>query len=177
MGKATEIRSPEFFARSALTLAPELIGKLLCRRLASGEVKRLRITESECYMGGEDLACHASKGRTKRTEVMFWRGGYAYVYLVYGMHWLMNIVTGRENHPEAVLIRCCEGWEGPAKLTKALAIDGSLYGTDMTVSDILWLEDDGHRPEVATAPRVGVSYAGEYWAGIPWRFLDAGRRK
>lgn len=167
----TELRNPDFYTRDALEVAPELVGKLLCRHFDDGSVQRLRISETECYRGEEDKGCHASKGRTKRTDIMFGSGGYAYVYLVYGMHWLLNVVTGEANAPQAVLIRACEGYTGPAKLTKALSVDKSFAGENFTASRRLWLEDDGTRPQIRTAPRVGIDYAGEYWSRIEWRFI------
>ena len=169
-----EIRNTVFFMKTALEAAPLLVGKLLCRNLANGEIIKLRITETECYMGEEDEACHASKGRTPRTSVMYEAGGLYYVYLCYGMHWLLNIVCGEENKPQAVLIRCCEGYEGPAKLTKKLQIDKAFNRESAVLSDKLWLEDDGYKPEIITLPRVGVNYAGEYWRDIKWRFKDNG---
>lgn len=167
-----ELRNREMFTIPALELAPMLVGKLLCRRLDSGEVLRLRITETECYMSEDDKACHAHKGRTKRTEILYDKGGVAYVYLIYGMHWLMNVVAGEENFPQAVLIRCCEGKNGPGKLTKAMQIDGSFNKEDLTTSQRIWLEDDGYCANLKTAPRVGIDYAGEYWRAIEWRFID-----
>ena len=157
MSKITDM---EFFSKTALELAPLLLGKLLCTDI-NGEIRKLRITETECYMGTGDLACHASKGRTERTSVMFGRGGVSYVYLVYGIHNMFNVVCGEENSPEAVLIRCCEGYNGPAKLTKYLGIDRSLNKADLVTSDKIWLEDDGKRVKYVTKPRVGVDYAGE----------------
>lgn len=163
-----------FYSKSALELAPLLLGKRLCVRKEAEnggfETRSLIITETECYMGRDDLACHASKGRTPRTDVMFGRGGVAYVYLVYGMHNLFNIVCGAEESPEAVLVRCCEGYEGPAKLTKFLGIDRSFNKADLISSDRIWLED-GEPCEYVTRPRVGVDYAGEYWSKIEWRFV------
>ena len=114
--------SYEFYHRPCLDVARDLVGKVLVH----GEL-RLRITETEAYCGESDTACHASKGRTKRTEVMYQKAGTIYIYLCYGIHWMLNIVTGEENEPEAVLIRACEGkFGGPGKLTKALGITGSL---------------------------------------------------
>ncbi|MCM1334207.1 MAG: DNA-3-methyladenine glycosylase [Bacteroides sp.] len=164
------INEISFFSKSALELAPLLLGQFLCTN-RGGEVRRLRITETECYMGTGDLACHASKGRTPRTDVMFGRGGVAYVYLVYGMHNMMNVVCGAEDSPEAVLIRCCEGYPGPARLTKALGIDRSLNRADLLTSKEIWLEGDGRAYPYTTKPRVGVDYAGEYWSAIEWRFV------
>lgn len=166
----SRITDMEIFSKSALELAPLLLGKLLCTNI-DGEIKKLRITETECYMGTGDLACHASKGKTERTAVMFGRGGVSYVYLVYGMHNMFNVVCGAENSPEAVLIRCCEGFNGPAKLTKHLGIDRSLNKADLVTSEEIWLEDVGEKPEYITKPRVGVDYAGEYWSKIEWRFV------
>lgn len=159
-----------FYSKTALELAPLLLGQYLCVN-RGGEFRRLKITETECYMGTDDLACHASKGKTPRTEVMFGRGGVAYVYLIYGIHNLFNIVCGAEESPEAVLIRCCEGYEGPGRLTKFLGIDRSLNRADLLVSEEIWLEGDGLRYGYLTKPRVGVDYAGEYWSGIEWRFI------
>ena len=102
--------------------------------------------ETECYYGEEDTACHASKGKTERTKVLYEQGGTAYVYLCYGMHSLFNVVSGKKGHPEAVLIRGVTGYNGPGKLTKAMHIDRTLNEEDMVNSDQLWLEDDGYRP-------------------------------
>ncbi len=167
---AKRIDRLDFYSQTALALAPQLLGKLLCVK-SGGEIRRLRITETECYMGKEDLACHASKGRTARTDVMFGRGGVAYIYLIYGLHSLFNVVCGEEGSPEAVLIRCCEGYNGPAKLTKFLGIDRSLNHADLLTSEEIWMEDDGTVCGYETKPRVGVDYAGEYWSKIEWRFV------
>lgn len=165
-----KITSEKIFRLHADKLAPYLLGKLLCAD-TDGETVKLRITETECYMGTDDLACHASKGRTERTSVMFENGGLAYVYLVYGMHNMFNVVCGEEGVPEAVLIRCCEGYEGPAKLTKRLKIDRSHNRENLMLSNRVWLEDDGFSCDFEQKPRVGVDYAGEYWSKIPWRFV------
>ena len=167
MSKITDL---EFFSKTALELAPLLLGKLLCTKI-NGEIKKLRITETECYRGTGDLACHASKGKTERTSVMFGRGGVSYVYLIYGMHNMFNVVCGRVDSPEAVLIRCCEDYNGPAKLTKYLGIDRRLNKADLITSEEIWLEDDGYTCSYVTKPRVGVDYAGEYWSKIEWRFV------
>lgn len=112
----------EYFSRPATELARELLGKVLCRRTSDGTVLRRRITETECYFGEEDTACHAHKGRTPRTDTLYRAGGITYVYLCYGIHSLLNIVTGVADHPEAVLIRGVEGASGPGRVTKALGI-------------------------------------------------------
>lgn len=168
----SKITDTEFFSKTALELAPLLLGKLLCTDI-NGEIRKLRITETECYMGTDDLGCHASKGKTGRTAVMFGKGGVSYVYLIYGMHNMFNVVCGEVDSPEAVLIRCCEGYNGPAKLTKFLGIDRSLNKVDLTASDKIWLEDDGFTCSYTTKPRVGIDYAGEYWSKIEWRFVIA----
>ena len=111
--------SYEFYHRPCLEVARDLVGKVLVH----GEL-RLRITETEAYCGVEDTACHAHKGRTKRTEVLYGKAGTAYVYLCYGIHWLLNIVTGEEEQPQAVLIRACVDAHGPGRLTKKLSITG-----------------------------------------------------
>lgn len=160
-----------FFSRDVLSVAPDLIGKIICRRLPDGSVMRGMITETEAYRGQEDLACHARMGRTKRNEVMFGPLGYAYIYLIYGLHWLFNIVTGKENEPQAVLIRALEKpWNGPAKWTKAFSVTGYQNGLYLPDSREIWLEE-GKKKEILTAPRVGIDYAGEPWKSIPWCFI------
>lgn len=155
------MRGREFYRQDAVTLAKALVGKLLCRRLADGSVTKLRITETEAYLGVDDTACHAHKGKTKRSEMLWHDGGTVYVYLCYGMHSLMNIISGSEGDPQGVLIRCCEGYPGPGKLTKALQIDRSLNGCDI-LSDIgLWIEDDGTVVDIISDKRVGIAYADE----------------
>ena len=137
-----------------------------------------RITEVEAYHGPEDLACHASKGRTTRAEVMFAPGGVWYVYLVYGMHEMLNLVTGPRDFPAAVLIRGVEGVSGPGRLTRTLKIDRRFNGQPADRSRGLWIEDDGFEPppeEVSATPRIGIDYAGEPWISKPWLFvLDPG---
>jgi DNA-3-methyladenine glycosylase len=162
--------STEFFIRDVLEVAPDLPGKTLAIRLPDGKPGRFGITEVEAYRGTEDKACHACKGRTVRTEVMFHEGGKLYVYLIYGMYWMLNIVTGRENDPQAILIRGVEKYAGPGKLTKALGINRSFYGEDLVTSDRLWVEDAGVNVDIKTGPRIGIDYAGEYWKSRPWRY-------
>ena len=164
---------PAFYAQDVLLAAPALLGKLLCRRLPDGTVLRRRITETEAYRGAEDTACHARAGKTRRTAVMFGPGGCSYVYLCYGIHALLNIVTGAEDEPQAALIRGVEGSSGPGRLTKAMSIDCALNGLDMRSSDVLWLEDDGFVcPEVVTGPRVGIGCASEEDQAREWRFIS-----
>jgi DNA-3-methyladenine glycosylase len=163
--------SQDFFSRDVLFVAPDLIGKTLVVRDENGNPGRFIITETEAYRGFEDKACHASKGRTARNDIMFQRGGRIYVYLIYGMYWMLNFVTGDENEPQAALIRGIEGYNGPGKLTKALGIDRSFYGVDLTSSDRIWIEDHGFIPLIKTGPRIGIDYAGEPWKSKPWRYF------
>lgn len=102
---------------------------------------------------------------------MFERGGLVYVYLIYGIHWMLNVVTSTEGNPEAVLIRGIQTANGPGKLTKQLQIGSELYGEDLCTSKRIWIEDTGINPDFITAPRIGVEYAGPYWSKIPWRFI------
>ena len=160
-----------FFHREVDVTARDLVGKILVHRLPDGTLLKERIAETEAYGGEEELACHASKGRTKRTEILYGESGVIYVYLCYGMHWMMNVVTGEKDHPQGVLIRAGKEHYGPAKLTKYLQIDGSFNGQDICSSPDIWIEDDGYRPEIRTAPRVGIDYAGEYWKNVNRRFI------
>jgi len=160
-----------FFHREVDVTARDLVGKILVHRLPDGTLLKERIAETEAYGGEEDLACHASKGRTKRTEILYGESGVIYVYLCYGMHWMMNVVTGEKDYPQGVLIRAGKEHYGPAKLTKYLQIDGSFNGQDICSSPDIWIEDDGYRPEIRTAPRVGIDYAGEYWKNVNRRFI------
>lgn len=161
----------DFFARDVLEAAPDLVGKVLVRRLPDGSELRERIAETEAYRGEEDKGCHAAKGRTPRTALLYGESGVFYVYLCYGMHWLMNVITGAEGQPQGVLIRAGEVHNGPAKLTKFLQVDGSFNGRSIADSGELWIEDDGDRPKIRTAPRVGIDYAGDFWKSIEWRYI------
>ena len=154
----------------AVTAAKALIGTFLCRRFDDGTVLRRRITETEAYCGEEDTACHAHKGRTPRTDVMYSPGGCAYIYLCYGMHEMLNIVTGVEGRPEAVLIRGIEGASGPGRLTKLLQIDRTLNREDLIASKRLWLESDGAVFKFTAAPRIGIAYASKRDQSRKWRF-------
>jgi DNA-3-methyladenine glycosylase len=174
---ASRILSRTYFSRPTLQVARSLLGKYLVRkngrRILAG-----RIVEVEAYVGMEDRACHASKGRTARTDVMFGPGGVSYVYLVYGMHHCFNIVTERVGFPAAVLVRAVEDVEtrmlidGPGRVCRFLAIDRRLNRQDLTMGGALWVEDRGERvarARVMTGLRIGVDYAGR-WAKKPWRF-------
>ena len=164
-----------YFNRPTLTVARSLVGKYLIRAIDGREIAG-RIVEVEAYVGQEDKACHASKGRTQRTDVMFGPGGVAYVYLIYGMYHCLNVVTEREKFPAAVLIRAVEIngelIDGPGRLCRAMQIDRGLNRADLTTGELIWFEDRGElmeRGDVGTHPRIGVDYAGE-WAKKPWRF-------
>jgi len=158
----------EFYKASATALAPLLLGKLICHNLG-GEIIKARITETEAYMQF-DTACHAHNGKTKRNAILFEEGGIAYVYLCYGIHEMLNIVTGPKNNAQAVLIRGVEGHNGPGKLTKHLKIGRSLNGTHLC-GNTLWLEDDGTSFDYKTTPRIGINYADEIDRNRLWRFV------
>lgn len=160
----------EFFVRDVLEVAPDLIGKDIVVRQETGLYVRYKVTEVEAYRGSEDRACHAFKGRTARTEIMYHEGGRLYVYFIYGMYWMLNVVTGQENIPQAVLIRGVKNLPGPGKITRSFGIDRSYYGEDLTISDRIWFEESGISPAFKTGERVGIDYAGEYWMSRPWRF-------
>lgn len=161
--------APEFFLRDVLQVAPELLGKMLVRQFDDGRIERYRITEVEAYRGVEDLACHASKGRTPRTEVMFQQGGKVYVYLIYGQYWLLNLVTGIEGDASAVLIRGMEGFPGPGRVGRKLQLDHLFYGESLINSERIWVEDAEPVSEIRTSKRIGIEYAGE-WKDKLWRF-------
>ena len=166
------IKAAELRDKNPVVLARWLLGKALVRTVA-GERRAYLITEVEAYDGERDLACHASKGRTKRTEVMYQAGGVWYVYLCYGVHEMLNLVVGPEGHPAAVLIRGVHGIVGPGRLTKRLQIGRQLNGRPAHRQSGLHLEDVGivvSRRDISAGPRVGVSYAGAVWAKKPWRF-------
>jgi len=160
----------DFFSRDVLEVAPELPGKFLCTGNDKGLVEKYMITEVEAYRGEEDEACHVSRGRTRRTEVMYHRGGLIYVYLIYGMYWMFNIVTATNGIPQAVLLRGISGFSGPGRLTRHLKIDASYYGEDIARSGRIWLEDHGKEVDIAKGKRIGIDYAGAYWRDIEWRF-------
>lgn len=150
--------------------AEELVGKLLVRRFDDGRELAARITETEAYFRETDTACHARFGRTKRSEVLYHPAGTIYVYLCYGIHWMLNLVTGPEDDPQAVLIRGVEGASGPGRVTKYLGIDGSL--NDTRLGTALRLEDDGYRPAgIRRTGRIGIGYASAEDQARLWRFL------
>lgn len=170
-----------FFTGSATTVARRLIGRVLVRRFRGREY-RARIVETEAYLGPRDLASHSSKGRTRRTEVMFGPPGRAYVYFIYGMYDMFNIVVGREGKAHAVLVRAAEpldGWKadlsGPGKLARAMHITTADNAMDLTGDALFLVDAPGPRPRIVRTPRIGIDYARE-WKDAPLRFLDAKSR-
>ena len=163
----------EFFARSALVVARALIGKCLVRELPNGERLVWPITETEAYIGAHDLACHGRFGETPRTAVMFGPAGVWYVYFIYGMYWMLNVVTNKPGHPAAVLIRAAGPANGPGKLTKQFRITRAENGLPAEPASILWISDAGlrvPRKELVRTPRIGIDYAGE-WKDKLYRFV------
>ena len=166
-----------FFRRPANQVARELIGTILVRRTPRKEY-RARIAEAEAYLGPPDLASHASKGRTRRTEVLFGPAGHAYVYLIYGMYDMLNIVAGPAGSAQAVLLRAADpldGWDadlsGPGRLARALHITRSQNGLDVTGDQLFFLDDRCYKPRLVRTKRIGVEYARE-WKDAELRFLD-----
>ncbi len=184
------VLEPTWFTRPTCVVAADLIGKVLCRKLidsdGSEKVLRMRISETEAYIGLEDPACHSHAGtRTARTEIMYAEGGVFYVYLTYGIHHLLNMITAAAESPESVLIRAgfltedsdrlideqCRSadkqlthpkqFAGPGKLTKRLQIDRELYGKSIEPESDVWIEDDGCTPPISLRPRIGIDYAGD----------------
>jgi len=161
-----------FFDRPAEVVAKDLLGCTLCVR-RDGSVERYCIHETEAYVGPYDLANHASKGKTQRTEVMYRKAGTIYVYLIYGMYNMFNIVTGEEEYPAAVLIRGAGPHDGPGKLTKALGIDRSIHGMTLGKKNGIWIEErtcEVCSSDILATPRIGVAYAKE-WATKELRFV------
>jgi DNA-3-methyladenine glycosylase len=167
-----------FYRRRALVVARDLLGRTLCRELDDGTVLRGRLVEVEAYDGLIDRASHAFRGLTARNRWMFEDGGLAYVYLVYGMHHCMNVVTGKAGHPEAVLLRAATSpngtsASGPGRLTRAFKVSRELDGASF-LSGPLWLEagEPVLDSEVRRTRRIGVDYAGA-WASRRYRFIIA----
>lgn len=161
---------PSFFLRPVTKIAKDLLGCYLVRK-RNGKTERHIITEVEAYDGEKDLACHASKGKTKRNCVMFEPGGVWYVYLIYGFHDMLNIVTGNKDYPAAVLIRGVEGILGPGRLTRKLGIDRSFNGKKASPTTGLWIEKGNVKGKITRTPRIGVDYAGPIWSKKKYRFV------
>jgi DNA-3-methyladenine glycosylase len=187
----TQILSPDFYDRPVLNVARDLLGMSLVRNMDKLIIAGI-ITETEAYDGEMDMACHAHVGKTRRNELMFGPPGYAYIYFTYGMHWLLNCVTGVEGYPAAVLIRSilptenieeiarrrfpakAKDWcNGPAKLTMALSIDKQLNGVNLcSKKSGLRIEQAETIPDkyVIALPRIGINSVPEPWRSKPWRF-------
>ena len=166
------ILEQEFFARPAVIVARELLGKSLVRRIGKREIAAV-IREVEAYIGPHDLACHGRFGCTPRTAVMYGPAGHWYVYLCYGIHWMLNVVTGEEGYPAAVLFRAAGDFIGPGRLTKGLRIDNRLNTRLVEQQTGLWIEDRGmrvSRSQIERTPRIGVDYAGD-WKDKLYRFV------
>jgi DNA-3-methyladenine glycosylase len=166
-----------FFEQSGIQLSARLPGTILVKRVGR-KLRRARIVEVEAYLGPKDLASHSSKGRTARTEVMFGPAGRAYVYFIYGMHWMFNVVAGRLGQAHAVLIRAAEpldGWNadlsGPGKLARSFGITREHNGLELTGGDFFFALDAGYRPHIERSKRIGIDYAGA-WKHKPLRFVD-----
>jgi DNA-3-methyladenine glycosylase len=184
----------EFYARPVLLVARECVGKVLVHRNADGEAAG-RIVEAEAYRGPHDLAAHSARGLTKRTAAMYGPPGHAYVYLIYGISWAINLVTTSEGAPHAVLIRAIEPLRGldlmarrrrksvdsreltngPGKLTQALSITGTDYGRDLCSSQLYLESSSIPVGRIGRSTRVNVDYAG-LWASKRWRFYERGNR-
>jgi len=167
-----KVLGEEFFERKAPMVARELLGKYLVRKIGGKEVA-LMINETEAYDGFEDKASHAHRGPTPRNSVMFGSAAHIYVYFTYGMHWMLNLICGKEGYPSGVLIRGAGDISGPARLTKALSIDRTLNTLPLSKKSGLWVEDRGvkvSKKDIELTPRIGIRYAQE-WAQMPWRFV------
>ncbi|MDO8574940.1 MAG: DNA-3-methyladenine glycosylase [bacterium] len=177
------VLSQKFFNRPTLVVAKDLLGKYLVRRL-NGKIGRFMITEVEAYDGFKDKASHASRGMTKRNAPMFGEAGRWYVYFTYGMHYMLNIVTGMNGYPAAVLIRGVEGVNGPGRVTKQLKID-KIFNNKLAIpKNKLWLENNSIfensrlrqgfggqvKFKIKSLPRIGIAYAGPIWSKKLWRF-------
>ncbi|HTB61982.1 MAG TPA: DNA-3-methyladenine glycosylase [Opitutales bacterium] len=166
-GKIAENKIESLWHESARIVAPQLLGRWLCRRGRGGVVTRWRITEVEAYCGPHDRASHAARGMTPRNRIMYGLPGYWYVYLCYGVHWMLNLVTSQEGNPSAVLLRGVEGASGPGRLTQALKITQALNTQSCSQTTGLWIEGPTAIPagwRRRRGPRIGVDYAGPLWA-------------
>lgn len=162
-----------FFKQNTVKVAKELLGKYVVRKIGRQKISG-KIVETEAYCGTEDQACHASKGLTPRTEVMFGPPGVVYVYLIYGIYNCLNFVTEYEGYPAAVLIRGVDlpKCDGPGKLCRELDITREHNGLNLSNNSELWVEDKGaliSPKDMKVSKRIGVDYAGE-WKNKLWRF-------
>lgn len=167
---AFRIRDAAFFTVRADALAVALLGKILVRKTGN-LAQRFYIAETECYMGITDSACHAARKNPIAAKVLWERGGTLYVHMVYGMHYMLNIVAGPAGDPTGVLLRGAAGMAGPGRLTRALGIGADFNREDLLTSQRIWIEDSGLTPLYTAAPRVGIDYAQEADRNALWRFL------
>ena len=173
----TQILTRQFFNRHTGLVAQELLGKFLVRKKGDKIIAAM-ITDVEAYAGPHDKASHASRGKTPRTEVMFGKAGYWYIYLIYGMHYCLNIVTEKEEYPAAILIRGVEGISGPGRVSKYFGIDKTFNAKSVSKKNGLWIEDRGIKVKprrIRRGKRIGVEYAGA-WKDKLWRFYIEERR-
>lgn len=161
----------DFYSRDVLVVAPDLLGKNLVVHGAD-LAESYTITEVEAYRGEEDLASHARFGKTARNSIMYGTAGFLYIYLIYGMYWMLNIVTGPAGNPQAILVRGLKNLPGPGVLTRQLGIDKSWHGEDLVTSGRIWIEESDAKPQIMQKPRVGINYAGEPWISHAWRFIS-----
>ncbi len=165
--------SRNFYTRPTLTIAKELLGKYIVRKIVKKKLVG-KIIETEAYIGPQDRASHAYQGKkTKRNRAEYLIGGHIYIYLVYGMYWQMNISTTEQGMPECVLIRALDVVNGPGKLCRYLKLNKSFYGEDLCKSKRIWLEDRGIKikpSQIIATKRIGIDYAGPYWSRRKWRF-------
>ena len=167
------ILTKKFFERATLIVARDLLGKFLVRKKGKKEIAHM-ITEVEAYDGHKDQGSHAHRGETARNKVMFGEAGVWYVYFVYGMYDMLNVVTSPREYPAAILIRGVEGINGPGRLTKKLGITRQLNGKGAVRTSGLWIEDRGvniNKKDITSTPRIGVNYAGPVWSKKPYRFI------
>ncbi len=181
----------DFFTKDTISVAKNILGKYLIRKI--GKTKFIgKIVEVEAYLGPNDKAAHSFGGKiTERNKIEYENGGFVYIYLVYGMYWQLNIVTSAKNKPECLLVRALEPVSpkeyagqtkianGPGKLCRWLKLDNSFYGEDLTKSKRIWLESRGEKikeNEIISAKRIGIDYAGKYWAGRKLRFYIKGNK-
>lgn len=170
----------KFFLQKTLRAAEDLVGCYIVRKIGKKKIKLL-ITETEAYIGPHDLACHSSKGRTKRTEIMFGEPGTIYVYMIYGIHFMLNIVTEKKDYPAAILVRGAGEYTGPGKLSKVLEINMKLNGKKAVPQNGIWFEphedviegkkEKSKKIRIKKAKRIGVEYAGPIWAEKKYRFV------
>lgn len=161
-----------FFREDTIKVAKGLLGNFLVRKDGQKIIKDI-IVEVEIYHGPKDKASHAFRGLTKKTFPMFQRGGIWFVYLTYGMHWMLNVVTGEKNFPSAVLIRSTKNVNGPGRVTKHFKVDKSFNGLLINTTSKLWIEKSNikiREEDIRKSGRVGVDYAGEYWKKRKWNF-------